>query len=106
MIYKKKSNQIQGLWCRKDKTFYYLETGVHSVRNPLDRIRSTLITKGLVDIDITGIRLHEEPLLKMTMAEAEERDYQVEAIYLNPHVRAQVEASKNGGHKPASNPWK
>lgn len=105
MIYKKKRSEVQGLWCRSDKKFYYLETGIHSVRNPLDRIKATLITRGALVYDIMGTRLHEEPVVKMTWAEAEERGYENEAIFLNPHVKAQVDADRTGNTPISSNPW-
>ena len=105
MIYKKKRSEVQGLWCRKNKTFYYLETGIHSVRNPIDRIRNSLVTRGLLEWDIKGTKRHEEPVVKMTWAEAEERDYKVECLYLNPHVQLQVEAAKDGKAPRQKNPW-
>ena len=104
MIYKKKRSEVQGFWCRKNKKFYYYESGVHSVRNPLDRIKNTLVSRGLLIWDPTGTKRHEEPVVKMSWAEAEERGYEVEAIYFNAHVKAQVEADQ-GGKSPASNPW-
>jgi|14BtaG_2_1085337.scaffolds.fasta_scaffold00028_70 hypothetical protein len=106
MIYKKRPSEIQGLWCRSDKTFYFLETGHHSVRNPLDRIRNTLTTRGLVPLQTERLLLNEEPLLKMSLAVAQEKDYEVDWIYLNPHVQAQVEAERAGGDGLGrKNPW-
>ena len=106
MIYKKKRSEVQGLWCRKNKKFYYLETGVHSIRNPLDRIKNSLVTRELLEWNISGTRRHEEPVIKMSWAEADERGYEVECIYLNPHVKTQVEAAKNKKSTNANNPWK
>lgn len=106
MIYKKRPSEVTGLWCRHDKVFYFLETGVHSIRNPLDRIRNTLIMRGLVPFSEKNVMLHEEPLIKMTMAEALEKDYEVDCVYLNPHVEKQILAERDGktigGRK---NPW-
>ena len=107
MIYKKKPSEILGLWCRSNKTFYFLESGLHSIRNPLDRIRNSLVTRGLVPLEPTGTKLNEEPLVKMSMAEAEERGYDIDCLYLNPHVQKQVEDEREGktiGSRP--NPWK
>ena len=106
MIYKKKRSEVQGLWCRKNKKFYYLETGVHSIRNPLDRIKSSLVTRELLEWNINGTRRHEEPEVKMSWAEAEERGYEVECIYLNPHVKAQIEDLKSDKPTSVNNPWK
>ena len=105
MIYKKKHSDVQGLWCRKDKKFYYLESGIHSIRNPLDRVKSSLMTKGLLEWDVKGTVRHEEPVIKMSWAEAEERGYEIECIYLNPHVKLQVEAAKESKTTGLNNPW-
>lgn len=104
MIYKKKHSEVQGLWCRKNKTFYYYESGNHSIRNPLDRIKNTLVSRGLLTWDLGGTKLHEEPVVMMSWAAAEERGYQVEPIYFSDHIKAQVLASQ-GGIKPSQNPW-
>jgi len=104
MIYKKKHSEVQGLWCRKNKVFYYFESGVHSIRNPLDRIKNTLVSRGLLAWDIEGTKLHEEPVVRMSWAEAEERGYKAEAIYFSSHIKAQVEMAQ-GGKKPTKNPW-
>jgi hypothetical protein len=106
MIYKKKKSEVTGLWCRKDKKFYYLETGIHSIRNPLDRIKNSLISRGILEWDITGTKRYEEPVLKMTWAEAEERGYESEPIYLNQHVENQIKQDRAGKLPARKNPWK
>lgn len=104
MVYKQKRSQVQGLWCRKNKTFYYFESGAHSIRNPLDRIKTTLISRGLLAWSTAGTKLHEEPIIKMSWAEAEERGYKVEPIYFNNHVRSQAEAEQQPQGNGKS-PW-
>ena len=104
MIYKKKRSEVLGLWCRANKKFYYFETGLHSVRNPLDRIKTTLVSRGLLEWDPSGTKRHEEPVVQMSWAEAEERGYEVESIFLNAHVQAQVEEAKTK-KSFTRNPW-
>ena len=104
MVYKKKRSEVQGLWCRKNKTFYYLESGNHSIRNPLDRIKTTLISRGLLSWSVSGTKLHEEPIIKMSWAEADERGYTAEPIYFNQHVQAQAEAEQQP-KGPNKSPW-
>jgi hypothetical protein len=106
MIYKQKRTEVQGLWCRANKTFYYLETGVHSVRNPLDRIKGVLMTKGLLEWSISGTKLNEEPIKKMSWADAEERGYAVQVLYLNAHVQKMVESGGDANIPAKANPWK
>jgi hypothetical protein len=104
MIYKKRRSEVQGLWCRKDKVFYYYESGHHSVRNPLDRIKTTLISRNLLTWSVGGTRLHEEPIVKMSWAEAEERGYVVQPMYFNNHVKEQAEAEQQPQGSSKS-PW-
>ena len=104
MIYKKRRSEVQGLWCRKDKIFYYYESGPHSIRNGLDRIKSVLISRGLLSWSVSGTRLHEEPVVKMSWAEAEERGYDVQPIYFNSHVKTMVEADMQP-RGPSKSPW-
>jgi hypothetical protein len=101
MIGKMKHTDVTGIWLRENKTFYYLETLIHSVRNPLDRIKGTLIAQGLLSLSERVGVVHEEPFIKMTWAEAEEKGYKVEVIYLNDHVKkiATKESS-------TASPWK
>jgi len=105
MIYKSKKSEVQGLWLRANKKFYYLETGIHSIRNPMDRIKSGLISRGLLEWDVTGTKRYEEPVVKMSWAEAEERGYESEPLFLNKHVKTQVELDQKGKLAPYKSPW-
>lgn len=105
MIKNKKPKDIKGLWCRSDNKFYYLESGIHSIANPLARVQTTLVSRGLIEWSMEGTQLHEEPVKMMTMAEALEKNYETTPVYLNQHVKNQVAAV--GGDKPtlSENPW-
>lgn len=97
----KKSN-VYGVWCRKNKTFYYLETGSHYVMDPIQRIIRVLRTKELIDDDVVGPpkKQGEEDYILMTWADAEEKNYEVEVMYLNNNVKKAV---LNSSDKPESN---
>ena len=93
----KNKADIWGVWARETKTFYYLESGAHSISNPVDRILNILITKEVIMLRPTKSQLHREPYKLMTLAEAEEKEYTVETIYLNKIVEDQ--AKKKQEHK-------
>jgi hypothetical protein len=90
----KKPHKKQGIWCRKNKTFYYLETGGLSVTNEQDTLRRTLIARGLIKYDVRGSFEHEEPYLRMTLAEAKNKNYEIEIIYLNNHIAKVIKDKK------------
>lgn len=79
-----------GLWCRKDKKWYYLESAGHATTSNLDRIKRVLITRELVVFDKDGIKYGHEPYKVMTYAEAQEKGCEIEPIYLNAHVKSSV----------------
>lgn len=103
MVRDERPARIPGLWCRIDKTFYYLESGPVTVRNSLDRLRKILITRGLIEFNRQGTKVHEEPYLVMNMQQAKDKHYEVRPVYLNKHVQTMAEATKDDG---SSNPWK
>ena len=92
-----------GLWCRSDKTWYYLESGVASQLNATARIQSALIAKGKIVYDPTGTKLNEEPFKVMTYAEALEKEYKVKPIFLNPHIKKIHEQKQQSAAKKT--PW-
>ena len=83
---RKKDIHIQGVWCRQDSTFYYLDTGVHSIVNTQTRIINRLIAQGLIEFNPAGTHRFEEPYKLLTLAEAKELKHKVEVLYLNKHV--------------------
>ncbi len=96
-------NIVQGVWIRKTKTFYYLETGEHRVQHPVMRVKRTLSTRGLLLPDIANTGYKAAPFKLMSLAEAMEKEQTIEPIYLNAGVRRQAEASEQA---KKHNPWK
>ena len=44
-------NRKMGIYAKKDKTFYYLETGINHISNEIDRIKKTLFQRCLIEVD-------------------------------------------------------
>lgn len=84
------SDDKVGLWLREDNVFYYLETGRIMVGDEIERIRKTLLSRdkkvlqGDKDSAVGGT-----PTKKMYAAEAREKQYKMEPIYLNSFIRRQ-----------------
>ena len=86
----KKPTEIQGLLVKDSRTFYYLETGTHRVVSALDRIQSVLLSRDILSYTGTRDDVTEEKTKKMTLAEAQEKGYKVEVLYLTNHVKTMV----------------
>ena len=84
----KKPAEIQGLLIPANKTFYYMETGVIKVVNPVDRIMKVLLAKDIITYTGTKEDVTEEKYRLMTLQEAQEKGYAIETLYLNSHVKA------------------
>lgn len=96
-------DKTMGLWCRKDHTWYYLESGPHIQSNALTRVKKALLAKGLIEFDPTGVKRHQEPYITMSHREAKEKEYTVQPIFLNAHVKQVYEDSQKS--KETINPW-
>lgn len=98
----KKPSEIKGLLVPANKTFYYLETGVIKVSNPLDRILKVLLAKDIVTYTGTKDDFTDEKYKMMTLQEAQEKGYTVETLYLNPHIKANTTETPVGDSKRIS----
>lgn len=96
-------NDTEGLWCREDRVWYYLEHGDHSITNPINHIKNTLIARGKITFDITGVKRNKEPYLRMSYAEAKEKDFECKPIFLNAHIRQVYESQEEERQKLS--PW-
>ena len=98
------ATKIEGILCRQDRTFYYLETGNLTPRNNIDRLRSILMTRGLISYHRTDATDRTDPYRIMTLKEAEEKGVQTQVIYLNKHIEKVVKAQQQKKERN-SNPW-
>lgn len=87
----------QGVWCRQDNKFYYLDTGRHSMRMRVQKTINILISRGLLDIDPTERQIPgREPYKIMTRDQAEEKGYEQVTLYLSKTVKTQGEKDEKG----------
>ena len=91
-----------GIYCIKDKTFYYLETGKVYVANTVDRIKKTLIHRDLIEFT-TGSFLNTDDYKIITCRDAKLEDYKIKPIYISEHIRRTLEETTEEDTKKA---WK
>ena len=87
-----------GIYCHKDKKFYYLETGDNYIANTLDRVRKALIQRELLAPPIGG-NFAGADYDVFTVHEAKKKDLDFVPIFLSTHVKALHEQreEKKGG---------
>ena len=99
-------SKIRGFWIRKNKTFYYLECGDFPITTSLDRLKSTLISKGFLKISTEGKEvLGEEPYLEMSLETAKMRGYEIKRLFLNSHIKTIIENSEKEKAKKGDSLW-
>lgn len=94
-------NKSMGLYLYSTKTFYYLEAGDNFIGNTLDRVRKTLIQRGLIQglADTSTNALSYDIL---TYEEALKKDYETKPIFISNHIKALYELNeqkKSGAFK-------
>jgi len=79
----------KGIWIRSNKTFYYLESGALLLGlNHLERLKGTLISKGLIKShSFERITERDIPYKYMTVGEAQEAEITIQPIFLSPNVK-------------------
>jgi hypothetical protein len=60
-----------------------MNTGVHSVNNPVERVLNTLIAREVIEMKPGRQALHSEPYKLYTLAQAEEKKFEIEVIHHN-----------------------
>lgn len=98
------AQKIEGILCRKDRTFYYLETGNLTPRNNIDRLRGILLRRDLISYHRTDSNDRSPPYRIITLEEAQEKGLNIEVVYLNKHIEQTVKAQKEKRSQKA-NPW-
>ncbi len=82
-----------GVYCKKDRTFYYLETGAIHLSNTTSRVISTLKSRGLI-VQTTDTKGDYELFEIMTIGEAIDKEFAIKRIYLNHHVKKMLETGE------------
>tara|TARA_Y100000034_G_C6899087_1_gene415200 strand:- start:1623 stop:2060 length:438 start_codon:yes stop_codon:yes gene_type:complete len=87
-----------GILCKQNKTFYYLETGTNYVGNTIDRIRKTLVTRGLIHFNQRGI-MSTDDFTVLTVRDAKVNDYTMEPVYISAHIKNLMETKTDEGEQ-------
>ena len=98
--------ELKGIYVKDRKTFFYLETAGKPCRSPLDKLRSVLMQRGILEYDMQSERLtiYNEPYSILTYANAEEKQYEIQVVYLNPHVEKLMTEQKV--EESVRSPWR
>jgi len=82
-----------GIYCVREKKFYYLETGKVHVVNTVDRLKKALIKRGLIEFTDKSF-LDTETYKVMLCRDAKLEDYELVPIYISQQIRRTVEQAK------------
>lgn len=78
-----------GIWCLKDRKWYYLESGPSQHSQSISKVITALTSRGLIDYQTDGRNV--VPYKQIPYSEAQEKGYEIEPIYLNKHIKKLVE---------------
>ena len=79
-----------GIFSKKDKTWYYLETGEIHLNNVLSRIKKALVQRNLIILDPES-QTDSESYEILKYSEAVDKEYVIKPIFLNPHIKESYE---------------
>ena len=86
-----------GIYIYETKVFYYLEAGDNYIGNTLERVRKTLIQRGLIVPNLNTN--YSQPSYKIVSCkEAEKEGYEFKPIFLSKHIK-DIYLSKNTNSK-------
>jgi hypothetical protein len=80
------SKNVNGIYSKKDKTFYYLECGENYISNQIDRVKKALIQRGLITINQETLTDAKEYKV-LTLEEAQDQDLNIKPIFLNSFIK-------------------
>lgn len=78
-----------GIYCVKQKKFYYLETGKVYVANTVDRLKKALIKRGFIEFTDKTF-LDTEAYKVLTCKDAKINNHEMIPIYISSHVKQTV----------------
>jgi len=94
-----------GIFCKQNKTFYYLETGDNYVGNTVDRIRKTLISRDLIHYNTRGL-MSTDDFTVLTVRDAKVADHKLQPIYISKHVEQVLTSpAENSEEASTSSHW-
>ena len=74
-----------GVYLHKEKVFYYLEAGDNYIGNTVERVRKTLIQRGLITASVGNITTVDYTIISIKQAKM--KDYILKPIYLSKHIQ-------------------
>lgn len=80
------NKKTPGVWCEKDRNWYYLETNGHATTQPIEIIKRKLLMKDLIGQNINKTTDFKDYKI-MKYEEAKEKGFEIVCLYLNKHVR-------------------
>lgn len=91
-------NKTTGIYLPDNKTFYYLETGQYWSGNSIDRIKKTLIQRGLMNISLDG---KPSPYSIITYHDfiSKYPNYEVKPIYISKHIESMINETQVAQNK-------
>jgi hypothetical protein len=84
------NEKLFGVFCKKDKMFYYLESGDNHVVNTVPRITKTLFARGIIELDAEFPSTYTQYDV-LTIKEAKEKEMSMTPIFINDHVRKMMQ---------------
>ena len=75
-----------GIYLKKTKTFYYLEYGDNYVSNTLDRVKKTLVQRGLISAFLEN-STKDIQYSVLSLKEADQQNYDMTPIYISKHIQ-------------------
>jgi len=78
--------QTLGIYCYKDKTFYYMEGGSGASMTDIDKLRTCLMARGLINIAESNSISTGYEVIPMERAVVDK--IHIAPIYLNKHVES------------------
>ena len=91
-----------GILVKKEKKFYYLETGNVYVSNTIDRLKKALYKRNLLSLSANGSLLDSTDHDIISCSEANLQDYEMLPIYISKHVES---VAKNTTKTKKSSSW-
>lgn len=87
-----------GIYLKANKTFYVLETGNIFINSHVTRIKKILIQKSLINMTDTSYTDSEQYEV-MKIKDAIEKDYTIQKLFLNNHIKKVYESKQEEPNK-------
>ena len=83
-----------GIYLQTEKVFYYLEGGNNYIGNSVERVRKTLIQRGLILPSIGNLTSIDYTVVSIKYAK--NNNYNMKAIYLSKHIKKIYDLEPSG----------